>query len=74
MQTLFTEHKRSWLLGLFLECPYGEETPCCPSREIRKLSLDDRIRIAEGVDREVLERFLARHRNCMNTRGEKGRG
>ena len=68
MQAIYTEHKRSWLLGLFMECPYGEEVESCPSREIRKLSLDDRMRIAEGVPQEVVDRFLERHHHCLTSR------
>jgi len=71
--TIYSKHKRSWLLGLFVECPYGEETETCPSREIRKLSLNDRMQIAERVGHDVVDRFLERHRVCMTAR-ERVRG
>jgi hypothetical protein len=73
MQTMYSNHKRSWLLGLFVECPYGDETERCPSKEIRKLSLDDRLQIAERVSNDVVDRFLERHRVCMTAR-ERLRG
>jgi hypothetical protein len=68
MQSIYSRHKRSWLLGLFVECPYGEEVETCPAREIRKLSLDDRMEIAERVGLDVVDRFLERHRHCMSAR------
>jgi len=68
MQTIYSKHRRSWLLGLFVECPYGEEIATCPAREIRKLSVDDRIEIAERVGHDVVNRFLEHHRICMSQR------
>jgi len=65
---MYSKHKRSWLLGLFVECPFGEELETCPAREIRKLSLSDKLQIAEGVSHEVLDRFLNRHQMCLNGR------
>jgi hypothetical protein len=68
MQSIYSSHKRSWLLGLFVECPYGEELDSCPAREIRKLCMDDRMEIAERVSHDVVNRFLERHRLCMSNR------
>ena len=48
-----------------MECPYGEALKNCPSTEIRKLSVDDRVQIAEGVTQEVLDRLLKRHHICL---------
>jgi hypothetical protein len=62
------EHRRSWLLGLFMECPLGEELETCPAREFRKLSLDDRIQIADGVPVDVVDSFLKRHHLCLSAR------
>jgi hypothetical protein len=66
-----TTHKRTRLLGLFSDCPWGEELEACPAREFRKLSLPDRVKIAEGVSPEVIDRFLSLHELCLGRRQEQ---
>ena len=63
-----SEHTKSWLRSLFMECPSGESLESCPAREIRKLSVDDRMKIVRGVNLETAERILKYHEACLHKR------
>jgi hypothetical protein len=62
------ENAKSWLRGLFMECPAGESLKGCPAREIRKLSVEDRMKIVRGVNLETTEKILKYHEACLHKR------
>ena len=65
---MYSEYRRAWLLGIFMECPFGDALENCPAREFRKLSMEDRAQIVEGVDDEVVDRFVRQHQVCLASR------
>lgn len=69
---MYIKNKRAMLLGLFMECPMGTAVEKCPAVEIRKLSVEDRVAIVNGVNEEVVDRLFDQHRICMAARESGG--
>jgi hypothetical protein len=66
--SMSSEYAKSWLRSLFMECPSGESLESCPAREIRKLSVEDRMKIVRGINIETAERILKYHEACLHKR------
>ena len=62
------ENAKSWLRSLFMECPSGEPLESCPAKEIRNLSVEDRMKIVRGVNIETAEKILKYHEACLHKR------
>jgi hypothetical protein len=66
--SMSSENAKAWLRSLFMECPSGESLENCPAREIRKLSVEDRMKIVRGVNIETAEKILKYHEACLHKR------
>ena len=60
--------RRTWLLSILLECPFGLAMKCCPLRETRVLPLEKKMEIAEKMEMSEVEALLDYHRNCLVVR------
>ena len=62
------EHKLIWVEGLLIECPFGNPLSDCPAIELRKLSIQERLRVAEQLTENELDEIIIHHKNCLNKR------
>lgn len=68
------EQMKTWLKGLMLGCPFGEEVEACPALEMRGLPLPERMAAVEGMRSDTIEQILLFHQSCLRRRtGQKGR-
>lgn len=67
------EKMRSWLKGLVLACPFGEETETCPAEEMRVLPLRECLAAVDAMSPDMIEQVLLFHQSCLRRRtGQKG--
>jgi len=66
------EKMRTWLKGLVLECPLGEELESCPATEIRELPPQERLQAVDVMKPEKIEQILLFHQSCLRLRTGHG--
>lgn len=71
-ETVGVDGRRTWLLSILLECPFGLAMKCCPLREARTLPFEGKLEIAEKMDGPGVEALLNHHRNCLVVRERFG--
>jgi hypothetical protein len=65
------EHKRIWVKGLLIECTMKQVLEDCPAYELRKLPVEERMRIADEMSADQIEFIIQYHRECLSRREEK---
>lgn len=69
MEELTLEHKRIWVQGLLMECPMGRSLEDCPAKDLRSLSIDERLKLVFDMEDDQIEWIIAYHRECLRKRG-----
>lgn len=69
MEELTLEHKRIWVQGLLMECPMGRSLEDCPAKDLRSLSIDERLKLVFDMEDDQIEWIIAHHRECLRKRG-----
>jgi hypothetical protein len=67
MDFLFRD-SRIWLKGLVMACPFQSPLPECPLRDIRTLPVSERLKWANGVDKQRVGSIITHHKKCLETR------
>ena len=65
------EHKRIWVKGLLIECTMRKVLDDCPAKELRKLPIEERLKIADEMKADQIEFIIAYHKECLRRRDEK---
>jgi len=65
MTELTLEHKRTWVQGLLIDCPFGKPLENCPAKEVRALRIEERFNLANAMDESQLNQIIGHHRNCL---------
>ena len=68
------EKMRSWLKGLLLECPFGEEGEDCPAGAMRSLPVEERLEAVDAMSPAMVEQILLYHQSCLRRRAGDGGG
>ncbi len=64
------EHKRIWVKGLLIECTMRKVLDDCPAKELRKLPIEERLKIADEMKADQIEFIIACHKECLRRRDE----
>jgi len=59
------------LMGLVVDCPFGEALWNCPLKSIRTLPLRERIRKVKKLSVPEMERIVAYHKTCVERREDE---
>ena len=65
------EHKRIWVKGLLIECSMKKVLDDCPAKELRKLPIEERLKIVDKMKAEQIEFIIAHHKDCLRKREEQ---
>ncbi len=65
MVELTLEQKKIWVKGLVIDCPLGKPLENCPLNDIRKLPIEERLRLACAMDESQLDQIIGYHRKCL---------
>ena len=68
------DHKRIWVQGLLIECPFGEALEDCPAKDIRLLPIEERLKMISEIEEDQIDRIIAHHRECLRKREGKRPG
>jgi hypothetical protein len=64
------EHKRIWVKGLLIECTMRKVLDDCPAKELRKLPIEERLKIADEMKADQIEFIITCHKECLRRRDE----
>ena len=59
------DQKKIWARGLLVKCPFDTSLEDCPLREVRKLSVEERMAKVEKMSDEELHAVLLHHWDCQ---------
>ena len=68
MEVIALQTKRTWTLGLIVDCPFGKALDTCPAKEIRKLPLEKRVELVKAMDEDQLQEIIMYHKQCSKAR------
>ncbi|MEA2012134.1 MAG: hypothetical protein U9O87_03475 [Verrucomicrobiota bacterium] len=68
MKKMSLQEKKAWVIGLMVECPLGNALDTCPGNGIRKLPFVERLKIANKMTKEQLDKLISYHRDCIKRR------
>ena len=61
---------REWVLGLLVECPFGEALESCPLKVLRALPLQEKIVLTQQMEESQLDDIISFHKRCRKEREE----
>jgi len=65
------DKKRIWARGLLVECPFKTPLEDCPLKEVRELSIKQRIAKVDEMSDADLDTVLSHHWECQAKRENK---
>lgn len=65
------EKSKTRTMGLIFDCPMPPHLESCPFREIRKLPIEERVKIINNMTEQQINDILGIHDKCLSER-EKG--
>ncbi len=71
METTILTKKLSWLKGLALKCPVGDEDANCPFFNIRTYPVGDRMKILDQMEMDEIVEMLDYHEVCLRHKEQK---
>jgi hypothetical protein len=60
--------KRTWVKGIFADCPLGTPLPDCPANGVRNLPLAQLVCVVNSMSEAKLDAAIAYHENCLRQR------
>ena len=60
--------KRTWVKGVFCDCPQGKPMSDCPANGMRSLPLAQFVSIINGMSEAKLDTVIAYHERCVRSR------
>ncbi|TKG95570.1 hypothetical protein EYV94_09015 [Puteibacter caeruleilacunae] len=57
--------------GLLFDCPMGKPVEGCVFREIREMTISERLEYLKNVDPEIKAELIQKHQACLAKREEK---
>ena len=71
MEKLNLEEKKSWVLGLVIECPLRDVSENCPAKNLRGLPLKDCAALIFNMEENQIDEIISHHRQCIWEREHK---
>ncbi len=68
MEVLALLTKRTWVLGLIVDCPLEKTLDTCSMKEIRRLPLEERVELVKAMDEYQLQEIIMLHKQCLKAR------
>ena len=68
MNNFSLKDKQAYLIGMCVECPFGNAVPSCQLAEIRQHPLRERFRLALKMDESQLDIHIDQHHVCCDNR------
>jgi hypothetical protein len=68
MEIVNLRDKRTWVKGVFADCPMGEPLSDCPANGLRSLPLAQLVRIVNDMSESKLDAVMAYHAECVRQR------
>lgn len=60
--------KTTWLKGLLVGCPMQKACDDCPSNELRKMPLSERMKHVTKMSDEEIDSMIEHHKKCIQKR------
>ena len=68
MDEIALQIKRTWVLGLIIDCPLGKALDTCPAKHIRNLPLEERVALVKAMEQSQLQEIIMDHKQCFKER------
>ena len=63
--------KQIWVRALLIACPLSNPLESCPLKDLRKLPLEDIIKLSMTMDEDRLDEIIEYHQKCLHERVDK---
>lgn len=60
--------KKTFIIGLVVDCPMSDPLPDCPARDLRKVSLEEACKLIDDMMEAEVNDVLAFHIKCIRNR------